>query len=182
MKRPQMPKWIWQLAPQILTWKEKHVLSFIWWCKDRGCREWNYRLAQRFKCSRRTIKRRLKRLDNLHLIHINFPQTINRTIYRRPYFNVLIWHEKRMAAGKALGGPKMAHINNAKHQYMYKTTYTNAGSQKEPSGKTPDDGHFPSNAGGLGGSREEIGDEKVPETFERGYFWNATTSRMEKVP
>jgi hypothetical protein len=94
-KRKPMPKWIWQLNCQILNYKLKHLLSYIWWCGDKGCRDWNYRIAKRFTVSDRTIRRWIKALADMRLIYINFPCKRSRTIYRRPYFSMDMWLFKR---------------------------------------------------------------------------------------
>ena len=89
--RQRMPKWIWFLPARTLNYKHKHFLAFVWWCGDRGCREWNYQLAHRFGKSDRTIKRWLKHLEDMHFIFINFKSTKRRTVYRRPYFKCQVW-------------------------------------------------------------------------------------------
>jgi len=93
--RPSMPKWIWNLPADTLSYKHKHFLAYIWWCGDRGCRDWNWALAKRFGKSIRTMKRWIKNLDDNHFIFINFRQTKTRTLYRRPYYDSKVWRMHR---------------------------------------------------------------------------------------
>lgn len=94
-KRQRMPRWIWQLKRHVMNTELKRFLSYIWWSGDRGCRDWNYQLAQRFDVSKRTIRRWLHRLQNGHLITINFPHGKLRTVYRLPYFKQSVWNQQR---------------------------------------------------------------------------------------
>jgi len=102
--RVRMPKYLWALKRSILNAQEKRFLSYIWWCGDRGCRDWNYQLAKRFDVTGRTIRRWLAHLQRGHLVFINFPHGKTRTIYRRPYFKQSVWQKHRQLA--AVQGPR----------------------------------------------------------------------------
>jgi hypothetical protein len=148
-----MPKWQWRLSPKILSTKAKHYLAYIWWYGDDGCREWNYRQAKRFKVSISTVQRWQKKLKDLHLVYVNFPSTKHRTIYRRPYFSILVWYEQRGGVKSSLSRSKLTDINNAKHRNNHKTGYSYAASKSETPAGTAAAESDPSNAGGLCGSR-----------------------------
>lgn len=90
-----MPKWQWRLSGKILNFQQKHFLAYIWWCQDRGCRDWNYSLAKRFHRHRSTIKRWIKHLQQLDLVNIQWPHTKSRTIYRQPFFRIEVWYKFR---------------------------------------------------------------------------------------
>ncbi len=187
-----MPKWVWQLPPQILNYKEKHFLAYIWWCADRGCRDWNWSLMKRFKCSRATVKRRILKLQISHLIHIQFPRCKTRTMYRRPYFTKQVWIDKRPADFFENLGSKVSHIYNAKHKENYKTSSLHAGGRKRkaaetaaalnlPQGSAPN----PASPGGLTGAHSaqtaDLKEITVPPDYQREYFWDDKGSKMEKV-
>lgn len=192
IKRPRMPKWLWQLPPQILNYKEKHFLAYVWWCADRGCRDWNWSLMTRFKCSRATVKRRIHKLEISHLIHIQYPRCKTRTIYRRPYFKKQVWIDKRPEDFFENMGSKVSHIYNAEHIKKYKTTSLHASGRKRKAAETAaalilSQGSAPNPASptGLTGDHAVQGTDEpeysVPPDFQRSFKWSATTARMEKV-
>ena len=86
-----MPMALWRLPNRILNYKQKHLLSFIWWCAPRGCHCWNCRLAKKFNVSDRTIRRWLARLKQYELIAIGFPDGRGRTLW--PRYQVRPEHE-----------------------------------------------------------------------------------------
>jgi len=95
-----MPIWQWQLSGKILNFQEKHFLAYIWWCGDRGCRDWNYFLAKKFRRHRSTIKRWILHLQELNLVNVQWPHTKSRTIYRQPFFKAQVWYaQKRKLTG-----------------------------------------------------------------------------------
>lgn len=94
-KRVRMPRWIWSLKRRVLNAAEKRFLSYIWWCANRGCRDWNYQLARRFDVTDRTIRRWISHLERGHLISIQFRHGKHRTIYRLPYFKQSVWNNQR---------------------------------------------------------------------------------------
>jgi hypothetical protein len=128
---PKMPVWIWRLPPYILSHNQKHLLAYLWWCGEHGCHSWNFRLAKMFKCSTRTIRRRLQQLKALHLVHYGHPQDKGRTIWSNPYYNINVWVSK--VDPKAIEGrwTKLSTINNAQQKDSYKTNYPSAGLSKE---------------------------------------------------
>lgn len=92
-KHNYMPLWLWHAPRDKLPYSTKHFLSFIWFCTDRGCREWDYRLAARFEVTPRTIQRWTRRLLDLRLINVQWTRTRNRTIYRMPFFRKKVWQQ-----------------------------------------------------------------------------------------
>ncbi len=175
-KRKPMPKWIWQLPHSVLNYKLKHLLAYFWWCADRGCRDWNYAIAKRFKVSDRTIRRWIHSLQTKHLIYINFPGFRSRTIYRRPYYERAVWWLKSGQI-KALpkksqetsqpnsGRPKVAAIYNAQRKNKERRFILTPFSYKEAVEKPAGVDFRPSNAGGLGGSRVHRMDFKTPKEY-----------------
>lgn len=106
--RGRMPKLIWQIPRSILSSDEKHFLSFIWWCSPKGCHCWNCRLEDRFKISRRTVQRRLTKLQALGLIAIGHRDGPGRTIW--PRYQAWRWllpvkHHLYLPPETALGFP-----------------------------------------------------------------------------
>ena len=79
----KMPKAIWAVPSELLTWQHKRLLAFIWFCAPKGCHCWNCRLEKRFCVSRRTIQYWLERLRKLELIAIGFPDGPGRTLWPR---------------------------------------------------------------------------------------------------
>lgn len=159
-----MPRWIWQLDAKILNYKLKHLLAYFWWCGDRGCQRWNYAIANRFNVSHRTIRRWIKTLQDKHLIFINFPMKTTRTIYRRPYYSILVWWQKsgqikdltkksQDPKNFAHSRPKVAYISNAQRKKKERRFLLTPFSHKEIGEKHADSVFSPSNAGGLGCSR-----------------------------
>jgi len=179
-KRQRMPKWLWQLSPKILNFQQKRLLSFVWWCGDKGCREWNYRLMKRFRVSRATIKRWLKHLNDLHLIYINFPHTKHRTVYRRPYFSIDVWYKQQVIVKSSRRGSKVSHINNAKHSKNYKTSSYYAASKSESPVHTGDENFNISNADGLCGSKAGGIDLKQVESEAAEIKTQADKNRRRK--
>ncbi len=151
-KRQPMPKWIWQLHPKILNCQQKRFLSYVWWCGDRGCRDWNWAIMKRFRKSRATVKRWIKHLEDLHLIFINFPHTKHRTIYRRPYFSMVVWIAQGRAVKSGPQGSKMSHINTAQQGYSYKASYNPTACKAETAKRRADGSFLSSDAGRLCGS------------------------------
>jgi hypothetical protein len=94
-KREKMPKWIWKLRRPGLSYVIKKFLDYIWWCQDRGCRDWDYQLAERFDRSKRTMRRWIKLVRDLQLVNVQFPSTKSRTVYRMQYYDELIWLYKK---------------------------------------------------------------------------------------
>lgn len=86
-----MPTWQWSAPRKSLPWPVKHFLAFIWYHGDHGCREWNYRLAKRFKVCPRTIQLWIRRLLDLGLVNVQWTRTRHRTIYRMPFFKKTVW-------------------------------------------------------------------------------------------
>lgn len=169
-RHPKMPHWLWVIHPKMLTWKDKHFLSYLWWTGDHGAHSWNYRLAKMFHCSSRTIRRRLQKFKKLHLIHIGHAQDRGRTIWANPYYSHEVWLSKATKAQRHQGGTKLATINNAQQENSYKERYSPAGTQKgaaskavgskETAGRRALSGASTSSvAAGAGGSREG---EKIP--------------------
>ena len=164
-KRKPMPKWIWQLPHSQLNYKLKHLLAYFWWCADRGCRDWNYAIAKRFKVSNRTIRRWIKALQDKHLIYINFPGFRSRTIYRRPYYERRVWWVKsgqvkelpqksQKTSQHTPTRPTMSAIYNAQRKNTERRSILTPFSNKEAVKKHDGEPFTPSVAGGLGGSRD----------------------------
>jgi len=166
-----MPHWLWAIHPNMLTWKDKHFLSYLWWCGNHGAHSWNYRLAKMFKCSERTIRRRLQKFKKLHLIHIGHPQDRGRTIWANPYYSHEVWLQKATEAQRPQRRTKLATINNAQQNNKLKSAYYSAGAQKG----APDDVggtiFTSSNAAGAGGSKRlekirPLGPEDDPQLLK----------------
>lgn len=79
----KMPRAIWKLPRNILTWQEKHLLSLIWWTGFKGCHCWNGTFAERFGVSRRTVRRWLARLKKYDLIEIQSGKGMHRMIWSK---------------------------------------------------------------------------------------------------
>ena len=77
-KHPQ-PAWLRELPPSIVGHGPARLYFYLCAGGPNTCTFWNFRLAREFHISRRTIKRWLKRLNDLALIHIEK----GRSPYRR---------------------------------------------------------------------------------------------------
>ena len=130
-----MPKWIWQLPKKTLNFQEKRFLAYIWWCYDKGCHDWNWSLASRFKVHRRTIKRWLFKVKKLRLVNVQSPGLKTRTIYRMPYFSREMWLLKSGLKDPHPCGTKMSHIYNAQHSKSYTTAFTMHAKKEPPTAK-----------------------------------------------
>lgn len=153
------------LPPRVLNYKLKHLLAYFWWCGDKGCQEWNYRIAKRFKCSQRTIRRWIKKLEDERLIYINFPMKTTRTIYRRPYYQMWVWLDKtgrvkrlpkilQAETENTQGRTEVAYISNAQRIKYNKTVLNTQQIGKVGRKRRSAANLITSNAGGLCGSRE----------------------------
>ncbi len=149
-KRPRLPRWIWQLGPDILNSQEKHFLAYVWWCSDRGCRDWDYSLSARFGKCKRTMRRWIKHLRDMKLITVNFPGTKSRTLYKKPYYKREVWLAHRRQRLDSQGRTLMSYINNAKHKKEYKTTPSYA----KPSNSLSSQARSSMDAGNAGNQNE----------------------------
>lgn len=131
VKRVRMPKWIWQIAPDVLNHQDKHFLAYIWWCGDRGCRDWNYSLADRFHVCKRQVRRYIAKLHSWKLINIQYPGTKSRTLYRMPFFKLQVWINFRHSHKVDIARTKMSTIYNAKHNSVQRTDRVMLSSRKK---------------------------------------------------
>jgi len=94
-KRMKMPSWIWRLERKELNLQVKDFLRYIWYCGDRGCRDWDYWLSGKYKVTERTIRRWIKQLRDMRLVNVQCARTQGRTIYRLPYYDKPVWLYKK---------------------------------------------------------------------------------------
>ncbi len=95
-KHYRMPAWIWKLPPRILNGEDKRFLAFLWWSGFHTCFCHNRYLAEKFGCSKRNIRRRISKLNQLKFISIGQPNNYLRTLYPRPIKDPAAWFAAMM--------------------------------------------------------------------------------------
>lgn len=147
-----IPPWIENMDGQLLTPTELDVLDFIHYCRKHGCRTSNDFIGAYTHKSHNTVQRAIMRLYLLQLVTIENFGKRTRKIRPVPWPGRDSWKKyaertSPPSAYPAHHGPHITHIN--------KTT-TLTGSSLCGCNRNPPlaDGNFPSDAGGLSGSRE----------------------------
>lgn len=169
-KKYPMPQWIWDLHPHILNTQQKRFLAFIWACSDTGLRSWNYYIAKMYHVTPRTIQLWLKRLKTLEFVHVNYPSTRHRTIYRMRFFSIVDYYKYRAKmvttielppprAAKPHRAQEIAPINTPKEKNKLKSAYSSPPSEIAETPAAGEANSTASSAGRLGGS----GDAKKPK-------------------
>jgi len=95
----------------------KELYNYFVWFDQRACIQWNCRLAKKFGVSRRTIKRRLKRLVELKLIWITSGGGAHRRIHCRHYKNSHEWLTT-LAIPKATTSPRVNRVYLSEGQFQ----------------------------------------------------------------
>lgn len=86
-KKYPRPTWLKDLPPGIVGHGPARLYFYLCAGGPNTCTFWNFRLAREFHISRRTVKRWLKRLNDLALIHIEKKRSPYRRIHPLYYAN-----------------------------------------------------------------------------------------------
>jgi len=90
----RLPKWIWNPNFRILTLSEKIFYAYLFGFGPDTCWEWNWRLAERFGVTERTIQRWLSKLKDNGFIWIQKPYGKDRKLHARPFPSAHAWITK----------------------------------------------------------------------------------------
>ncbi len=175
------PTWMHDVNPRWINADTKELYAYFCVFGPNTCWQWNCRLMKRFFVSRRTIKRRLKKLQDYALITIENPGTIHRKIHPVYYPDVQAWLRAAWAKklpdliGK-IGSPRKKTWAKSGPQEVKSTHYV----------RTPHNGRASklarlvyndrSDAAGLGGSRGWI--PKTEQEKKLFDFWFSEFLRM----
>lgn len=101
------PNWLKDLPPNVVGYGPARLYFYLCAGGPNTCSFWNFRLAREFHISRRTIKRWLKRLDDLTLITLEKRQSPYRRIHPLYYANQKSWLHAAQAREIQLGISKI---------------------------------------------------------------------------
>ena len=83
--------WLDSLAANMLNSRQKRLLLWLLSWGKAGCDSYNYRIAQEMRCSVRTIRRDLRRLEKYHLVDVRGALGKHRRIIVLPYVTKRQW-------------------------------------------------------------------------------------------